>query len=81
MSVVEMRLDRIGLRFQFGMPNPDFPAPIRQPLFVLDLDAYANGLEAADVASHLDNAHGHIQAVFEDSITDALREVMGVQRS
>jgi hypothetical protein len=44
------------------------------------MDASANGLQAGDVAAHLDRGHEHIQFMFEDSITDGLRELMHVQR-
>jgi uncharacterized protein (TIGR04255 family) len=36
---LELNYGEMGLRFQFGMPNPDYPAPIRRRHFVLDTDA------------------------------------------
>jgi uncharacterized protein (TIGR04255 family) len=66
-----------NLRFQFGLHNPDYPAPIRRRLFILDYDAYFNGLlEPREISSSLDVYHDAIQALFEQSITDQLREVM-----
>jgi len=69
--------DDIQLKFQFGVPNPDFPAPVRAPLFVLDMDAYYNGLQDKnDISDNLNNSHERIQHLFENSITDNLRRLM-----
>jgi uncharacterized protein (TIGR04255 family) len=66
-----------NLRFQFGMHNPDYPAPIRQRLFILDYDAYWQGLlDVADIPKSLDNYHVAIQDLFERSITQKTKEVM-----
>jgi uncharacterized protein (TIGR04255 family) len=65
------------MRFQYGMPNPDFPATIRQKQFTLDYDAYSTGLfEFADVQTHLDKFHDKIIGSFEEVITDGLRAKM-----
>jgi uncharacterized protein (TIGR04255 family) len=65
------------LQYQFGMPNPDFPAAIKQPLFVLDLDAHYQGvIEQSDIVANFDKFHEKIQAMFELSITDRLRSLM-----
>lgn len=75
--IVELTNKDLNLKYQFGMPNPDFPAPIRQAFFVLDLDGYVHGLQdLAEVSANLDRAHGQIQQLFEESITDRLREMM-----
>ena len=80
MSIAEVIYDDISLRFQFGMPNPDYPAKIKRPLFILDLDAsVSQAHDLSEVMSYMDNAHGRIQAIYERSITDALREKMDVQ--
>jgi len=74
---LEVAYPDFSLRFQFGMHNPDYPAPIRQSVFVLDFDAYHQGLIAAsDVQSLLDKFHSAIQSLFEQAITPALREVL-----
>jgi uncharacterized protein (TIGR04255 family) len=66
-----------NLRFQFGVHNPDYPAPIRRRLFILDYDAYFKGLlEPREISLYLDAYHHAIQALFEQSITDQLRGVM-----
>lgn len=80
--IVEFRYDDIGVKYQFGLANPDFPAQIRKPQFVLDLDAYSQGSQdLQDVTANVGRAHGLIQDLFEQSITANLRQVMGVRRS
>jgi uncharacterized protein (TIGR04255 family) len=75
--VLEFNYGDHNLRYQFGMPNPDFPAAIRQRLFVLDFDAYFEGvLEREDIQPHLDKFHDKIQTLFEYSITDLLRRLL-----
>lgn len=79
-TVVELKYDDMAVVFQFGMPNPDHPAQIRRPLFVLDLDASI--LQAHDLTEaigYMDEGHSKIQEVFERSITEKLREKMNVK--
>jgi uncharacterized protein (TIGR04255 family) len=62
-----------NMRFQFGLHNPDYPAPIRQRMFVLDFDAYCQGMiEPSDIPTVLDKYHAEIQRLFERSITTKL---------
>lgn len=76
--IVEFKYaDDIQLKFQFGVPNPDFPAPLRAPLFVLDMDAYFEGLQNLEnLREHLDSSHLHIQELFETSILDEFRRII-----
>ncbi|MBC8205351.1 TIGR04255 family protein [bacterium] len=70
----ELNFSDFNLRFQFGMHNPDYPAQIKQNIFILDFDAYYQGLiEPKDVSDCLDQYHIEIQNLFEFSITDNLR--------
>lgn len=79
--VIEFNDSQSNLRFQFGMPNPDYPAIIRQKLFILDFDAYYQGLiEKEELADQLDRSHIKIQELFELSITDNLRTMMNEKR-
>lgn len=70
--------DGTQMRFQYGMPNIDYPAPVRKKQFILDWDAYAAGvaLEVDEVACHLDTFHFKINAAFEEVIKDPLRNKM-----
>lgn len=71
--------DNMILQFQYGMHNPDFPAPIKKKLFILDTDAYTQGLiEMSDIPAKLEKFHEAIGNLFEQVITNGLREKMGV---
>ena len=79
-SVAELKYDDVGVRFQFGMPNPDYPAPVKRPLFILDLDAsVSQAHDLMDVMQYMDETHGRIQSVYERSITSTLREKMNAR--
>lgn len=69
----------IFLIFRYGMHNPDFPAQIKKKIFVLDYDAYYEGLlEPKEVPKYMDSFHKRIYALFENCITDELRKKLGV---
>jgi uncharacterized protein (TIGR04255 family) len=75
--IAELKFDDIDVRFQFGFPNQDYPAIIKRPIFVIDIDAYAQVTHAiTESLQYMDDAHGHIQKLFENSITDELRSKM-----
>ena len=79
-TIAELKYGDMGVRFQFGMPNPDYPAPVRRPHFVLDLDAsISEAHDLTETMSYMDGAHDRIQAIFERSITHALREKMNAK--
>lgn len=80
LHLVELKYDELNVRFQFGMPNPDYPAVIKRAQFVLDLDAYVQTAhELKESSRYMDDAHQHIQDLFEKSITSNLRERMRVR--
>src|ERR1039458_1969736 len=63
---IELNFEAFNLRYLFGMPNSDYPARIRQKVFVLDLDAYAASVaDLRETGVLLDNFHGKIQQYFE----------------
>ena len=69
----------IFLRFQYGMHNPDFPAPIRKKKFVLDYDAYCEGSQdMADIRKNIDTFHDVIENLFEKNIKGKLRKKMEI---
>lgn len=69
-----LKYDDIFLNFRYGMPNPDFPAPISQKLFVLDFDAYYHGpQDYIDLTKNIDCFHERIQELFENLIKEPLR--------
>lgn len=82
MSIAEIQYGDVNVRFQFGMPNPDYPAPIKRPMFVLDLDASISQVhELASISDDITQTHIRIQDLFERSITDTLREKMDATKS
>lgn len=67
----------IMLRFQYGMHNPDFPSPIRKKIFILDYDAFYDGLQdMEDIKANIDIFYERIEALFENNIKDELRNLM-----
>ena len=65
------------VRFRFGLYNPDYPAQIKQRVFVLDYDAFYRGLlDINDIESSLDQYHSAIEALFERSIEEGLRRIL-----
>jgi uncharacterized protein (TIGR04255 family) len=76
--VLEYNFDGQTLKFQFGLPNPDYPAVIRQKQFILDLDSFYTGTyDETEIYECIDNCHLKIQELFEKSITDKTRLKMG----
>jgi len=77
---LEFKYPEFNLRFQFGMHNPDYPAAIRQKIFILDFDAYLKGLvDINQIPDMLDKFHFAIQSLFERSISKRLREIMNAE--
>lgn len=77
-NTIEFRYDDLNVKYQFGLPNPDFPALMRRKLFTLDIDGYVQGQQDRnEIAANLNRAHARIQEIFEDGITDELRDAMG----
>lgn len=77
---IELAFDAFNLRYVFGMHNPDYPARIRQKIFILDLDAYAASVvDIREIPRLLDDFHTTIQRYFEQSITTELRRVMNAE--
>ena len=79
-QIAELKYGDLDVRFQFGMPNPDYPAMMRRPQFVLDLDAYVQTAhDLGDSLQYMEQAHERIQELFERSITSRLRERMNAR--
>lgn len=77
MGLAELIYGQIAVRFQYGMPNPDYPAPLRQKLFILDYDAYSvSGIELRDAAGAADECNQQVYKLFEQSIGEGLRTLM-----
>jgi len=80
--VLEQKFDdESRMRFQFGMPNPDYPAAVHRKEFVLDTDAFCDLLLGRDeVENFLDIFHTRCIERFEQLISDPLRKKMGMIR-
>lgn len=77
--LLEFNYGDMQMRFQFGIPNPDFPALLKRKQFTLDYDAYCTSLLSAnDIGHNLVKFHDKIRTSFEEVITDGLRAKMGV---
>ncbi len=75
--IVELKFGDMNLRFQYGFPNADFPAIIKRPVFIIDIDAYSvSVISLGEALQNIEIAHGHIQKLFEESITTDLRSGM-----
>ena len=76
---LELNYGDMSLRFQCGMPNPDYPAPIKQKVFMLDYDAFCTLLlTKSEIGPCLTQLHDKTRRAFEDVIKDALRKKMKV---
>lgn len=78
MSSIELNFDQYKLRFQYGMFNPDYPAPVKRKQFILDYDAYYEGYidTLREIFEFIDKAHEKIIELFERSIEEGLRKKM-----
>ncbi|CAG1005987.1 hypothetical protein MTYP_03313 [Methylophilaceae bacterium] len=75
--IVEFNFEGQRVKFQFGIANPDYPAPIKRKQFVLDIDSFFSGALTQDEVAHcVEAAHEKIQALFEESITERTRALM-----
>ena len=67
------------LRFQYGISNPDYPAPNKKQIFILDTDVYSVGLYSiADVTDVVNQYHEVAKDWFERAIKDNLRKKMEI---
>lgn len=64
----------LKVRLSYGYDNPDYPAIIKKDDFIIDIDAYNQGLiYKEDLSIFIDNMHFEVQKCFEDMITDEFR--------
>jgi uncharacterized protein (TIGR04255 family) len=72
---LEMTYETYNLRFNYGIHNPDYPAIIKQKVFILDIDVYQVGIQnKEDVIENLPVFQSKIQEFFETSITEKFRK-------
>jgi uncharacterized protein (TIGR04255 family) len=69
-----------SVQFQYGMPNPDFPAPITKKIFTLDYDAFHQGtLTRDEVVKLLPKFHDRILDLFRSSVKKAALDMAGIR--
>jgi len=82
MQNLELNYGDMQVRFQYGIPNPDYPSPVKQKQFVFDTDVYYTGLlEPVEISTKLDDFHRKVKELFEAHITDQMREHLNATRA
>lgn len=77
---LELKYEDVMLKFQYGVHNPDYPAIVKKKVFILDLDAFYNGiLKQHEIDLLVERQHEIIQNQFEYSITQNLRDYFGLK--
>lgn len=65
----------------YGIFNPDFPAPAVQRFFILDIDCSRSGvIHKAEAIACVTQLNGHAVVAFESSIDDGLRDRMEIKK-
>lgn len=76
-NIIQKYDDGLNLNFQYGMHNPDYPSRIKNKMFILDFDAFIQGVMEKDFIKEIfEKAHCKIENLFETSIKENLREKM-----
>ena len=79
MGRIEIAEDNYSVLFQFGMFNPEYPNPIARKEFILDYDCYTEEeMSITDIPETIEDLHKAEKELFELSISDELRCIMGV---
>lgn len=79
LNLTEYSVGDMRINFRYGLFNPYYPQSIKRPHFVLDYDCFCisaiQGYE--NIMEHINFGHDEIQNLFESSISDSLKKVMG----
>lgn len=79
---LSIKHDEYILNFQYGLFNAAYPNPNFDKDFILDFDCTTKKVKViGNVADELKQMNKYIQSKFEDSITNILREEMGMEDS
>lgn len=69
--------DDVHVILNYGLANPDFPAPIRERRMLVDIDSYIrDDIEPSDVLARLGRLNEEATDVFERCIGEKWRETM-----
>jgi uncharacterized protein (TIGR04255 family) len=78
-QTLELISSDLKFKFQYGMHNPDYPAPIKRKLFVLDYDGYCEYLQnQKEIKDNLSEIHEEIKNLFKKSIGPKLELLLKV---
>jgi len=69
----------ISVLFQYGIFNPEFPAPVSRREFILDIDCFISTMiEKGEIIGRLEELNTVAETIFENSIDAGLRKEMEV---
>ena len=72
--------DDISFGFVYGIKNPEYPNAVARREFILDLDCYIAGVvETGEVLDRVNSLNELCSELFENSIENGLREIMGIK--
>ena len=78
MNTIELNKSDRKIIFRFGLFNSEYPNTIARKEFILDYDCYTDDEKEIDqIADLIREFHDEIVKLFEASIRDNLREIMG----
>lgn len=81
MGVIELIEEDYNVLFQFGMYNPEYPNPIARREFILDYDCYTTeNINLSRINKIVESLQKGEEALFERSISNGLRDIMGVEK-
>jgi uncharacterized protein (TIGR04255 family) len=76
---MELNKDTYNVQFYYGMANPEYPNAIARKEFILDYDCYSTEeININGVPDVVNALHDEIKLLFESSILDGLRDIIGV---
>lgn len=78
LALTEYRIDDMILNFRYGLYNKNYPDYLKNKDIVLDMDCFTTNLmdRPNDILDTIKKGHDNIQSLFENVITDKLREKM-----
>lgn len=78
MNKIELNTSDSMINFQYGIFNEDYPAPIKKKSYIIDIDAYLQGItDLSESSDIIEKLHSHVVSLFEESIREPLRNKMG----
>ncbi len=80
-TLTEYRYNDIRINYRSGILNQAFPARMKNDSYIIDVDCFVEGGISCknDVYGFLEEGHAAIQSMFEKSITDDMRKIMGTK--